>query len=77
MGEVRPLPSLGGVFFDAGRPARAMRVSWHTEDAIVVLSMWDGPRCTGTIRIPADEVPELVRSLTLGLLDRSRRTGSD
>jgi hypothetical protein len=67
MGEVRPLPTLGGVFFDSRRAARALRVSWHTDDGVVVLSIWDGPRCTGTVRIPADEVPEVIHSLTLGL----------
>jgi hypothetical protein len=69
VGEVRPLPTLGGVFFDARRAARALRVSWHAEDGMVVLSIWDGPRCTGTVRIPADEVAELIHSLSLGLTD--------
>ncbi|MEN3361863.1 MAG: hypothetical protein V7637_5845 [Mycobacteriales bacterium] len=67
MGEVRPLPTLGGVFFDTRRSARAMRVSWHTDDGSVVLSIWDGAGCTGTIRLLAADVPELIRSLGLGL----------
>ena len=69
MGEVRPLPTLGGVFFDTRRSARAMRVSWHTDDGSVVLSIWDGAGCTGTIRLLAADVPELIRSLGLGLPD--------
>ncbi|HVQ95435.1 MAG TPA: hypothetical protein VMU51_30685 [Mycobacteriales bacterium] len=69
MGEVRPLPTLGGVFFDTRRPARALRVSWHADDDAVVLSIWDGARCTGTIRLLAADVPELIRSLGLGLPD--------
>jgi hypothetical protein len=77
VGEVRPLPTLGGVFIDANRAARALRVSWHTDDGIVVLSIWDGPRCTGTVRIPVDEVPDVIRSLTLGLPPADRPTGLD
>ena len=69
MGEVRPLPTLGGVFFDTRRSARALRASWHTDDDAVVLSIWDGARCTGTIRLLAADVPELIRSLGLGLPD--------
>lgn len=71
MGEVRPLPTLGGVFLDARRPARALRVSWHADTGVVVVSVWDGPRCTGTVQVPADDVPELIHSLALGLNSRS------
>ena len=67
MGEVRPLPTLGGVFLDAHRPARALRVSWHADTGVVVLSVWDGARCTGTVHVPAADVPELIHSLALGL----------
>jgi hypothetical protein len=67
MGEVRPLPTLGGVFLDAARPARALRVSWHADTGVVVVSVWDGPRCTGTVQVSTDDVPELIHSLALGL----------
>jgi hypothetical protein len=67
MGEVLPLPTIGGVFLDAARPARALRVSWHADSGVVVLSVWDGPRCTGTVRVSVEDVPELIRSLSLQL----------
>ncbi len=67
MGEVQPLPQLGGVFVDARRAGRALRVSWHTDAGLVVLSLWDGARCTGTLQVPATDVPELIHSLALGL----------
>ena len=53
MGAVRPIPQLGGVLQDARGRGRALRVSWYPEDDLVVLSLWDGPRCTGTVRLAA------------------------
>jgi hypothetical protein len=67
MGEVRVLPTVGGVFADIRNQARALRVSWHTEAGLVVLSLWDGGRCTGTARIAAADVPELIHALALPL----------
>jgi hypothetical protein len=42
-------------------------VSWHARDGLVVLSLWDGPRCTGTVRVAASDVPVLVEALQAGL----------
>jgi hypothetical protein len=67
VGEVRPLPTVGGVFLDARRAWRALRVSSHADARVVVISMWDGPRCIATIQVPAADVPELIHSLALGL----------
>jgi hypothetical protein len=67
MGEVRPIPTLGGVFRDVRGQARALRVSWHGEDGLVVLSLWDGPRCTGTVRLDERDVPALLEALSAGL----------
>ena len=66
MGEVRPIPTLGGVFRDLRGQGRALRVSWHGEDGLVVLSLWDGPRCTGTVRIASSDVPDLLEALAAG-----------
>ena len=67
MGAVRPIPRLGGVLADARGGGRTLRVSWHHEDDLVVLSLWDGARCTGTVRLAAANVPALVEALQLGL----------
>lgn len=64
---MRPIPILGGVFRDVRGQGRALRVSWHAEDGLVVLSLWDGARCTGTIRLAAEDVPALLEALGLGL----------
>jgi len=78
MGEVVRLPAAapvaaprhGEVFTDARGPDRAMRVNWHPEESVVVLSLWQGPTCTGTFRIPAADLPALLRALTDGPLGR-------
>ena len=62
-----PLPSTGEVFLDARDDGRGLRVSWHPEADVVVLSLWRGGTCAGSFRLPIDEVPELIRVLRGGL----------
>jgi hypothetical protein len=62
-----PLPAAGEVFLDARGDSRGLRVSWHAEADVVVLSLWRDGTCTGTFRLPIDEVPELIRVLRSGL----------
>jgi hypothetical protein len=64
---VTPLPATGEVFLDARGSGRALRVSWHTEAGVVVLSLWHGGTCSGSFRLPVDEVPDLVEALRQGL----------
>jgi len=66
-GEVVPFPSRGEVFLDQRGAARAMRVAWHQELDVVVVSLWHSDRCTGTFRLAVDEVPRLVQALVDGL----------
>lgn len=78
MGELVRLPAVapvaapqhGEVFADARGADRAMRVNWHPEEGVVVLSLWRGPACTATFRIPAADLPALLRALTDGPLGR-------
>jgi hypothetical protein len=63
----RPLPSTGEVFLDARGGNRAMRVSWHHEAGLVVLSLWRDNVCAGSFRLAVDEVPELIEMLRAGL----------
>ena len=60
---VTPLPVAGEVFLDARGPGRALRLSWHPEADLVVLSLWNGPSCTGSFRLPAAQVPALIDAL--------------
>jgi hypothetical protein len=66
--EILALPASGEVFLDARASDRALRVSWHSEDGVVVLSLWRADRCSGTFRLPLAEVPGLVNTLVSGLV---------
>lgn len=72
MSAARPLPELGSIFLDARGGERALRVSWHAEADLVVLSLWRDNLCVGSFRIAVDEVPDLVEVLRAGL-DRTYR----
>lgn len=61
-----PRPVHGAVFTDARGDGRALRVSWHSEDEVVVLSFWRGRRCTSTFRLSAEQIPDLLKSLAEG-----------
>ena len=83
MATARPLPETGQVFLDARGGDRALRVSWHTESGLVVLSLWHGNVCSGSFRLAVDEVPDLIDLLRAGLAeayvaarDRAERGGA-
>ena len=44
-----------------------MRVTWHDEADIVVLSIWRESGCVATVRVDRDQVPALVTALVEGL----------
>ena len=67
MTGVSPLPATGEVFLDERGGERSLRVSWHDETGLVVLSLWRGPMCVGTFRLETHEVPALVETLRAGL----------
>ncbi|MEE6281810.1 hypothetical protein [Georgenia sunbinii] len=73
MGQVVALPARGEVFADARGEGRAVRVSWHHDNGVAVLSLWRGAVCTGTLQVAAADVPALVASLTTGLAEGYRR----
>lgn len=55
------------VFSDVRGASRMLRTSWHPEDGVVVLSVWEDHGCLATFRLPAAQVPDLVGVLTRGL----------
>ena len=67
MSAARPLPELGSIFLDARGSDRALRVSWHSEADVVVLSLWRDNLCVASVRLAIDEVPELIDVLRAGL----------
>jgi hypothetical protein len=67
MPPVRPLPATGSVFVDPRGGGRALRVTWHAEAGVVVLSLWRANVCAGSFRLPAEEVPAMIAALAAGL----------
>jgi hypothetical protein len=67
--SVVPLPSRGDVFLDGRGSDRGMRVSWHHEQGVVVVSLWRADTCIGTLQLPREEVPRLIVALAGGLAD--------
>lgn len=65
--RVVPLPAQGDVFLDARGGERGLRVSWHPESGLVVVSLWRGNTCVGTLQLPRDDVPRLIVALAGGL----------
>lgn len=67
------LPPDGAVFADVRGADRAMKVSFHTDRDLVVLSIWHGDTCAGTLQLAVEEVPELIAMLGGGLEQAYRR----
>jgi hypothetical protein len=63
----RPLPRTGSIFLDSRGSERALRVSWHHEAGVVVLSLWRDNVCSGSFRLAVDEVPDMIEALRAGL----------
>ena len=70
------IPRTGKVFLDPRGEDRSMRVTWHQESQLVVLSLWRDNVCAGTFRLAADEVPDLIALLRQGL-DQAYDTARD
>ena len=67
MPKARPLPEQGSIFLDARGGPHALRVSWHLDRGLVVLSLWHDNVCSGSFRLTVDDVPEMIASLRSGL----------
>jgi len=64
--DAAPLPRLGDVFFDVRGDSRSMRLSWYADTGIAVFSIWQGGKCTGTFRLPIDDLARMVEILRRG-----------
>jgi hypothetical protein len=42
-------------------------VTWHFDDDLVNLSLWNGNVCTGSFRLPVAQVPDLIELLQTGV----------
>ncbi len=52
-----------------------LRVSWHPERDLVVLSVWQDDRCVGTFRMSVQDVPRFSGLLAAALGDWVGQTG--
>jgi hypothetical protein len=64
--DAAPLPRLGEVFFDVRGSSRSMRLSWYSDTGVAVFSIWQGGTCTGTFRLPIDDLPRMIEALQRG-----------
>ncbi|MPZ60718.1 MAG: hypothetical protein GEU93_05380 [Propionibacteriales bacterium] len=69
MSDVVPMPAPGGVFLDSRGSDRALRVTWHHEAGMVVLSFWRNGTCAATFRLDKADVIPFVDALVAGLAD--------
>jgi hypothetical protein len=57
------MPSPGDVFADVRDDGRTMRVSYHPEVGVVVVSLWAGRVCRASFQLAAGEVARLAEVL--------------
>lgn len=69
LGEAKSADARGEVFLDARGHGRAMRMTWHPEADVVVLSLWREATCVGTFRLPHAEVGAFIDTLVDSLRD--------
>lgn len=63
--------SRGEVFLDARGNGRALRLTWHHEADVVVLSLWRDNACAGTFRLATADVNDFVDALVDGIRDET------
>jgi hypothetical protein len=71
--DAAPLPRLGEVFFDVRGSSRSMRLSWYADTGVAVFSIWQGGMCTGTFRLPMDDLSRMIEILQRGPERSSQR----
>ena len=64
MGEVVAFPRRGTVLPDVRGEGRVLRVSWHQDEGVFVLSTWRADECVSSVRLAAADALELISSLS-------------
>ena len=75
--DAAPLPRLGEVFFDVRGDSRSMRLSWYADTGVAVFSIWQGGTCTGTFRLPMDDLTRMIEALRRGPQGKGQRAARD
>lgn len=71
------LPVHGRWAWDARGDSRAVRVSAHTRENVVNLSVWRDEICVGTVRLQPAEAASLVAGLSDGLAELADRADDE
>ena len=71
--NTRALSSRRDMFLD--ERGTGLRVTWHPERDLVVLSVWQDDSCVGTFRMSVQDVPRLSGLLAAALGDWVDQTG--
>jgi hypothetical protein len=71
--NTRALSSRRDIFLD--ERGTGLRVTWHPERDLVVLSVWQDDSCVGTFRMTVQDVPRLSGLLAAALADWVGQTG--
>jgi len=58
------MPTVGDIFRDVRGDDRTMRVSYHQDRGVVVVSLWAGTVCRGSFRLSAADVGTLATLLS-------------
>jgi hypothetical protein len=61
---------------DVRRDDTFMRVTWHPESNVFVVSHWRGEVCVAATRIPPEAAPDLVNLLVKGLAESVAATST-
>jgi hypothetical protein len=76
MESVSPLPAQGTVFFDPRDEGRFLRVSYHDDLGVFVLSLWRDDTCLGTFRLATEEAPRLIHAMVTALVGEDATAAS-
>jgi hypothetical protein len=71
--NTRALSARRDMFLD--ERGTGLRVTWHPERDLVVLSVWQDDSCVGTFRMPVQDIPRLSGLLAAALGDWVDQTG--
>ena len=58
------MPAFGDLFTDVRGGDRTMRVSYHDDRGVVVLSLWAGATCRASFRLAVGDVGNLIAVLS-------------
>jgi hypothetical protein len=70
MTTVAALPSSGASFFDVRDGGRSLRVTWHPDEDMFVLSIWRDRTCAATFQLDRAAAMDLISSLVANVAQR-------